>query len=283
MKRILTLLLAVMMLAALPVSYVTANEAPDITVTLDGNKIDFPDAKPYIFKDRTLVPIRFISEAMKADVSWNGGEQEVTIVKGKDTIITHILSSRATLNGVLYTFDVPAMIKADRTFVPLRFVAEMLNCDVDWDENTYTVTITSPPEPVAFPEPELTVHFPENPYEGKLFWITVDNIRDYSDCDNYQFKIDFITPSEFNIYDENMGAILGWETHERNQWHKIQYADDSIFTVYSEYYTTRENKETLELKDGMPMKFVLSVKRLCSGEVKEYHYNETFKYPYPAK
>ena len=246
MKRILTLLLAVMMLAALPVSYVTANEAPDITVTLDGNKIDFPDAKPYIFKDRTLVPIRFISEAMKADVSWNGGEQEVTIVKGKDTIITHILSSRATLNGVLYTFDVPAMIKADRTFVPLRFVAEMLNCDVDWDENTYTVTITSPPEPVAFPEPELTVHFPENPYEGKLFWITVDNIRDYSDCDNYQFKIDFITPSEFNIYDENMGAILGWETHDRNQWHKIQYADDSVFSVSSRYYTTRENKTTLD-------------------------------------
>ena len=47
--------------------------------------------------------------------------------------------------------------------------------------------------------------------------------------------------------------------------------------MYSEYYTTRENKETLELKDGMPMEFVLSVKRLCSGEVKEYHYNETFK------
>lgn len=205
------------------------------------------------------------------------------MIKGKDTIITHILSSRATLNGVLYTFDVPAMIKADRTFVPLRFVAEMLNCDVDWDENTYTVTITSPPEPVAFPEPELTVHFPENPYEGKLFWITVDNIRDYSDCDNYQFKIDFITPSEFNIYDENMGAILGWETHDRNQWHKIQYADDSVFSVSSRYYTTRENKTTLELKDGMTMEFTLSVKRLCSGEVKEYHYTETFKYPYPAK
>lgn len=283
MKRILTLLLAVMMIAALPVSYVTADEAPDITVTLDGNKIDFPDAKPYIFKDRTLVPIRFISEAMQADVSWDGGEQEVTIVKGKDTIITHILSSRATLNGVLYTFDVPAMIKADRTFVPLRFVAEMLNCDMDWDENTYTVTITSPPEPVAFPEPELTVHFPENPYEGKLFWITVDNIRDYSDCDNYQFKIDFTNPSEFNVIDVNMGAILGWETHDNNQWRKIQYADDSIFSVSSRYYTTRENKKTLELKDGMPLEFTLSVKRLCSGEVKEYHYTETFKYPYPSK
>ncbi len=30
----------------------------------------------------------------------------------------------------------------------------------------------------------------------------MDNVRDYSDCDNYQFKIDFITPSEFNIYED---------------------------------------------------------------------------------
>ena len=112
MKRILTILLTVIMLGSLSVNCVTADETKDITVTLDGNKIDFPDAKPYLYKDRTLVPIRFISEAMGADVSWNSGEQEVTIVKGKDTIITHILSSRATLNGVLYTFDVPAMIKA---------------------------------------------------------------------------------------------------------------------------------------------------------------------------
>ena len=283
MKRILTILLTVIMLGSLSVNCVTADETKDITVTLDGNQIEFRDAKPYIFKERTLVPIRFVSEAMGADVSWNGEESEVNIVKGRDNIITHILSSKATLNGVLYTFDVPAMIKDDRTFVPLRFIAELLNCEVEWNENTYTVTITSPPSPVAFPEPKLTVHFPENAYEGKLFWITVDNIRDYTDCDNYQFKIDFITPSEFNTYDEKMGEILGWQTHERNQWHKIQYSDDSIFSVSSKYYTTQANKETLELKDGMPMEFVLSVKRLCSGEVKEYHYNETFKYPYPAK
>lgn len=283
MKRILTLLLTIMMLATLSTSYVVAEEIPDITVTLDGEVIEFPDAKPYIWKDRTLVPIRFVSEAMKADVSWNGAEQEVTIVKGKDTIISHILSSKATLNGVMYTFDVPAMIKDDRTFVPLRFISELLNCDVDWNGETYTVTITSPPEPVAFPEPELTVHFPEHDATGKLFWITIDNIRDYSDCTNYQFKVDFTNPIEFNVYDVNMGEILGWETHDRNQWKSLQYADDSVFSVSAKYYTTKENEEKLELQDGMPMEFTLSVKRLCSGEVKEYKYTETFKYPYPAK
>ncbi len=283
MKRILTILLTIMMLSTLSVNYVAAEETPDITVTLDGNKIDFPDAKPYLYKDRTLVPIRFISEAMGADVAWNGDEKEVTIVKGRDTIITHILSSKATLNGVMYAFDVSTRITEDRTFVPLRFVAEMLNCDVDWDESTYTVTITSPPEPVAFPEPELTVHFPEHEFEGKLFWITMDNVRDYSDCNNYQFKIEFTNPTEFNVIDINMGAILDWETHNINSWRNAKKNGDEIFSVSSKYYTTLENKEKLELKDGMPLEFTLSVKRLCSGEIREYHYTETFKYPYPAK
>ena len=41
MKRILTLLLTMMMLAILSTSYAVAEETPDITVTLDGNKIDF--------------------------------------------------------------------------------------------------------------------------------------------------------------------------------------------------------------------------------------------------
>jgi hypothetical protein len=272
-----------MMLAALPGSIVIAEEMPDITVLLDGANIDFPDTLPYIWKDRTLVPIRFVSEAMGADVSWNGNEQEVTIVKDKDTIVTHIFSSKATLNDVLYTFDVPAMIKEDRTFVPLRFIAELLNCDVDWDEETYTVTITSPGEPVAFPEPELTVHFPEYDSTGKLFWITIDNVRDYSDCTNYEFKIDFTNPTEFNVIDINMGAILGWETHNINTWRSVKKNGDEIFSVSTKYYTTLENKEKLELKDGMPLEFTLSVKRLCSGEVREYQYTETFKYPYPAK
>ena len=40
MKRILTLLLTMMMLAILSTSYAVAEETPDITVTLDGNKID---------------------------------------------------------------------------------------------------------------------------------------------------------------------------------------------------------------------------------------------------
>ena len=43
MKRILTILLTVIMLGSLSVNCVTADETKDITVTLDGNQIEFPD------------------------------------------------------------------------------------------------------------------------------------------------------------------------------------------------------------------------------------------------
>ena len=52
MKRILTLLLTMMMLAILSTSYAVAEETPDITVTLDGNKIDFPDLKDLQYNNK---------------------------------------------------------------------------------------------------------------------------------------------------------------------------------------------------------------------------------------
>lgn len=39
------------------------------------------DAAPYIKKSRTLVPVRFVSEALGADVQWNEKTRVVTITK----------------------------------------------------------------------------------------------------------------------------------------------------------------------------------------------------------
>ena len=36
------------------------------------------------------------------------------------------------------------VIKDSRTFIPVRFVSEMLGYDVAWDGETKTVTITTP-------------------------------------------------------------------------------------------------------------------------------------------
>lgn len=48
------------------------------------------------------------------------------------------------VNGTERIMDVAPFIKNNRTFVPIRFIAEALGCKVDWDEQEKKVTITSP-------------------------------------------------------------------------------------------------------------------------------------------
>ena len=277
MRKFISILMA-MVISLSGVAFANSDNSK-VTVNLDGKAITFPDAQPFIDeRDRTLVPIRFVSEAIVADFSWYNDSRSVTFVKGRNTITYTIGSFKALLNGTVTVFDTVGVLLEDRTFVPLRFISEMLNCTVEWIGETNTVEITSPPAPVAFPEPKITMHFQEGDYDARLLWITLDNLKDYSDCKNYQFKIDFVNPSEFNVMEQDEGAINGWQTLNLNQWRSITLADTTIFTVIKKTYTTRANMEKLKLYDGMPLEFVLSVQRKCSGEVKEYHYTETLKY-----
>lgn len=119
-----------------------------ITVKVDGKAIAFPDALPYINEDnRTLVPVRFVSEALGAAVDWQEGTQLVTISKGSTRIALRIGDNFAIINNSTsdskVTFDTKAVLKDSRTFVPLRFISETLNCSVDWDSTSRTVTITT--------------------------------------------------------------------------------------------------------------------------------------------
>ncbi|MDR2665162.1 MAG: cadherin-like beta sandwich domain-containing protein [Oscillospiraceae bacterium] len=117
----------------------TAGEKP-ITVTLNGAELEF-DQPPIIENDRTLVPMRKIFEAMGATVEWDGETQTITAVKDNVTIIMRIGNPVMTKNGVQNTLDVPPKIVNNRTLVPVRAVAESLDCEVGWDGNARSVSI----------------------------------------------------------------------------------------------------------------------------------------------
>ena len=57
-------------------------------------------------------------------------------------MILFVDSDSAVLDGEDVQLDMPAMIKNNRTMVPLRFVMEAFGVDVDWDGNTRTVIMT---------------------------------------------------------------------------------------------------------------------------------------------
>jgi|GEM_PF-6684170 len=105
------------------------------------------DSPPVIKNNRTLLPIRPIVEALGGTISWDGTERKVTVSLGSTTIELWIGKNTARVNGTNTPIDstnskvVPEIING-RTMLPLRFVTENLGCQLQWDPNTKTITIT---------------------------------------------------------------------------------------------------------------------------------------------
>ncbi len=137
------------MLAIMPAAGACAG-LKEITLKADGVVIK-TDVAPVIVNDRTLVPVRAISEANGAEVKWDGDERVVTIISAKVEINLQIDSEKAIVNNKSVELDTPAQIISDRTMVPVRFVAESFGYIVGWDDETRTVSLTSP-EPEKEPE-----------------------------------------------------------------------------------------------------------------------------------
>lgn len=141
MKKLLSILLTLAML--IPSAVFAQNN--EIKVFLDGEQIQF-DVQPIIEDDRTLVPLRAIAEKLGLEVKWAYPEDittRVTVVKGNINVIFTIGSNALIVNDNITFLDTPPIIVGNRTLVPLRAVSEAFDCDVQWDGDTQTVTITS--------------------------------------------------------------------------------------------------------------------------------------------
>ena len=95
------------------------------------------DAKPFIKPgvNRTLVPVRFISEGLGAKVEWLANSRQVKITDKDVTILLTIGSKTVLVNGRQTELDCPAEIVKARTFAPVRFISETLGAAVNWDKS----------------------------------------------------------------------------------------------------------------------------------------------------
>jgi hypothetical protein len=113
---------------------------------VDGTALKL-DSAPLIRHSRTMVPIRAIVEAIGGAISWDAVARKVTIVHKGTTIELWIGKNLARVNGKAAAIDpndvrvIPFIVNG-RTMLPLRFVAETLGLDVEWDGILRRVTLT---------------------------------------------------------------------------------------------------------------------------------------------
>ena len=93
------------------------------------------DAAPLIINNRTMVPIRIVTETLGGEAFWNKDTQTVTLTLDGKTITMQI-------GIVIEKYGVAPIIIDNRTYVPIRFVAEGLGAAVDWNENAQEIVIT---------------------------------------------------------------------------------------------------------------------------------------------
>lgn len=136
-------ILGLSLLALAIPSLVFANS--DIRLWVKG-KIVNSDVAPYISEDRTMVPIRVISENLGKVVTWNNDDKKVIIKDEKGNEFSLVINEKfmEDLSSNVYRkieLDVPVVIKDNRTFVPIRAIAEAFGEKVHWDNDKRVVVI----------------------------------------------------------------------------------------------------------------------------------------------
>ena len=136
----------------------TAQAAQKIDLAFDGVRIPvstsvgLPPAdggtyKPFyldisaeVSNQRTFLPLRLVSELLGAEVKWQ--QPSILLTHDKTTIELTIGSNQADKNQNIITLDAAPYIKDNRAMVPIRFIAESFNCQVDYANNLVNIRTT---------------------------------------------------------------------------------------------------------------------------------------------
>lgn len=141
MKRIARMTAALALVVGLMAPSAAAAAEPPIQVLLQGAPVQF-DAEPFIENNRTLVPLRALSERLGFKVDWLESEQRITLTKDGKTVVLWVGKLDAQVDGKPFTLEVAPKIQGNRTFVPVRFISEQLGANVFWDGEKRHIRVT---------------------------------------------------------------------------------------------------------------------------------------------
>ena len=155
-------------------------------VTLDGEVVhpkavrvsaDYLDTTvPQVRNQRTMVPVRRLAELMGATVDYDAAARRITIRRAGDTFVMTLDSTEALRNGEHFQMDVAPYAENNRTYIPIRYIAEFFGQKVEWNGAQQHVVITEDKSAAGDSNLEAwalamgaVLNYESNPHEVTLF------------------------------------------------------------------------------------------------------------------
>ncbi|WP_167577465.1 stalk domain-containing protein [Ammoniphilus sp. YIM 78166] len=162
--------IATLCLSFLCLSTIAEGKENVIEVYVNNEAVKFDSGAPFIAEGTTMVPVRFIAEALGAQVDWDSQTHTVSLSKQDININLTINQKEAVVNGQSKRFTHDPVIRNNRTYVPLRFISEELRKDVEWEPNQRMIFISQSKHEsdVYWLAKLVEAEAADEPYEGKV-------------------------------------------------------------------------------------------------------------------
>ncbi|PKM94145.1 MAG: hypothetical protein CVU84_11835 [Firmicutes bacterium HGW-Firmicutes-1] len=209
-----------------------------IGVRVNGVAVVFKDTKAFINNNNyALAPVRELCEALGARVKWNGALKQITITNEEKTIILTINQKTALVDGKEISLKTQAVLKNNKTLVPIKFITDTLNHKAEWKQKSQMIDITAQPL--------------YNHYRGQLHSHT--GVSDgYGEVEEaYKWakekgNVDFFAVTDHsNLFDN--GDEATFESHNSEEWALMkktadEYNEDGEFIAIAGYELTYWDK-----------------------------------------
>ncbi len=146
---------------------ITVNASYGIIVDIkqNGEYVE-SDIKGMIIENRVFVPVRYVAIALGIEnISWEEEDKEITLSDGENNLILFAGEKIAYINGEEISSDTPPVIIDSRTYVPVRFIAEIFGSSVEWEEDMYAVNIEND---LSLQENEKNMEYNDN----DIYWLS---------------------------------------------------------------------------------------------------------------
>lgn len=132
-----------------------------IQMDINGKTIIFGNTQPYVEGGNVMLPLRAVSEALGANVTWDGANKNITLLRGDNISIIKQGKTTVYVNGRAFKLSAVSAVKNGSTFVPQDFIQAVFGFQSSYDSKTSKLSIKIKKLPMYFSD-SFSVEYLDN-------------------------------------------------------------------------------------------------------------------------